>query len=603
MQYMDRTIQNTEVFDIVFNGICSIEVPAKNTLVEITQTDLPVDFLKNIGYIEGNVTISGNGNGVRHSASEWLSEMKGQVIFSNLTFENYITKVPLICNCDKFTIESCVFEVITPSLDNKLKISVESSQFGMIAVETISNEWLQVKDSKAAILSQRIGQCNYICIDNTTLSSIVDIDSAVNIDTVNIYNSSAIDNLSLGNVNTLEISGSRISVMTLSSVTKFTTSNANIDNFEGIENVSYDIIDVGTNVIINGVNVEKNTYDGATFISQSSGDETSKLMSTTEGIAQLIRQEKESGNVDYLAPYLDILNQRFKGEITLVESKRPCGGMTVALSRNEGVDYPGGLQQLIYGGICGIELRGNRAFYTSNPFPIKNPPADFLRNIYYVKGMYIGMCDDDLYCGILGNSSYRYEPSQNLNCIINRIAFENFNFESYMTMQTIDSPSNERGALTLKNCKLRSITPSDDKITGMDAYWIYDSKFMKLDMPFVTEIDGHIIRYQENVVENCEIDELVLHDSECPTSLKGCKVGALRIMNIGIPNTHQSSMPVRIGNTTIGKVIWDDFQDNTEGQNFGLSLKDDQCLIGGVSLPQGKIKMDKLRRILDRGYL
>lgn len=46
MQYMDRTIQNTEVFDIVFNGICSIEVPANNTLVEITQTDLPVDFLK-----------------------------------------------------------------------------------------------------------------------------------------------------------------------------------------------------------------------------------------------------------------------------------------------------------------------------------------------------------------------------------------------------------------------------------------------------------------------------------------------------------------------------------------------------------------------------
>lgn len=42
-------------------------------------------------------------------------------------------------------------------------------------------------------------------------------------------------------------------------------------------------------------------------------------------------EERDSGNVDYLAPFVDVFNEVFRGQIRLIQSKKPCGGRTIGL--------------------------------------------------------------------------------------------------------------------------------------------------------------------------------------------------------------------------------------------------------------------------------
>jgi hypothetical protein len=589
MQYMDRTIQNTEVFDIVFNGICSIEVPAKNTLVEITQTDLPIDFLKNIGYIEGNVTISGNGNGVRHSASEWLSEIRGTIWLTGLEFENYITNVPLTVvtingesdsitvmnnSSDTFIFKQCKFGGISSKLSGWSLIRLEGCYMESIATEIDHFGGILIRGSRADMIARSINGLGFIEFHNTHVENFVDINgTARDINNVEIYHNCTFGSIVVDSMNMLHISRTRVSLISgnFSVVELHMTT---VDVFENLDSLVNTEFKIEEDVSINGYGTTAGKYIGQDLLYKVAPDELDND-THIKLLIENIKREKESGNVDYLAPFVDEINKLFTNEIILKKTQESYGGVSVVLAYNEGIDYPDNLQFLIYGGICGIDGGLRQA-------EIKNPPATFLKNIYFITGNVV-----DIYA----NNRYRYEPSQNLNVLIGDITMHDFQFSSYITTQPISKPS--KTYFRLQDCKLDTIAPSIVNGT-ITSIVISGCEMNTLKMTKLCTYS------HESTLKFSEIKEVNLGSIEGLVRVSNCHIETFRVKQ-----ANARSYDMRFNNCVIDRFEdLENFKDNSEPGNgdFKFNFEDGNNLVAGVKLPDCYISSYQLKSIIDNGH-
>lgn len=184
-----------------------------------------------------------------------------------------------------------------------------------------------------------------------------------------------------------------------------------------------------------------------------------------QDLLQNIRQSKEHGSVDYLAPFIDEFNSCFGDSVRIGQSTRPCGDRTVALIYRS-YDSPyrdKDFWELVFGGICSIEAPDG---VNTDDTQL---PTDFLKNIGYISGN-VNLC---------GNG-YKYEPSTYLKEINGNVRFIDFKFE---TITLVDGFVHGHGDLDFIGCNIDKIAPTVTTLGNIALNTSYLSGLANLQAP------------------------------------------------------------------------------------------------------------------------
>lgn len=474
---------------------------------------------------------------------------------------------------DTLIFKQCEFEGISPKLSGRSLIRLEDCEIQSIATEIDHFGGILIKQSWVGATAQSISGLDFVMFYGTYVENFVDINgTARDIDNVETYQNCTFGSIVVDNINRLHTSHTKISLLSgnFSSVELHVTT---IDALENLDNLMNTKFKIEEGVIINGYGTVVGNYTGQDLLYKIAPGELD-IDTHRKLLIENIRQEKESGNVDYLAPFVDDINKLLTNEITLKKIQESYGGMSVALAYNEGIDYPDDLQSLIYGGICGID-GGTRLA------EIKNPPDTFLKDIYFITGNVV-----DIYA----NGSYQYEPSQHLSTIIGDVTMHDFQFASYITTQPISKPS--KSYFRLQDCKLDAIAPSIANNT-LTSIVVSGCEMNTLKVAKLCSYS------HESTLKFSEIKEVDLGSIEGLVRVSNCHIETFRVKQANAQN-----YDMRFVDSVIDRFEGlENFKDNSNIGEFKFNFEDGNNLVAGVKLPDCYVTSYQLKSITDRGYL